>query len=135
MARRYVVVDDLTDTEIEGESTLLMITVQPMTVISAKGKPDEFQPDGDAISSTWELSKYTADSLTDFVSMSDLADFVVRMRPLVKLAAGDSEVIRKWVKDAHPEIKVGDKGRIPAEIQALYRREVIQRSDAQSDPK
>lgn len=115
MARKTIIVDDLTDAEIdagEEQSIKLVLTV---------GKPD----DNVVTTAEWEVSKFTVGCLESLLT-GDLADFIVQMRPLVKVTVS-TETIREWVKKTHPEITVNDRGRLPAEIPALYRREVIQK--------
>jgi hypothetical protein len=124
MARKTIIADDLTDVEIDAKDGV-SATVSA-TFVPAEGEPIELEV-------SWDLTNYTAQSLIALIESSDLAGFISDMRPLVKLAGtenSDSEIIRRWVKEAHPEIKVGEKGRIPAEVRALYRREVSARTDA-----
>jgi hypothetical protein len=127
MARKYIVVDDLTGNEIEGNSVAIRITVQEIS-LDALGVATVIP--GTEVASEWELTDYTAGAVQDFVGTGDLPDFIVRMRPMVKLASAETEIIRKWAKEKHPEMKVEARGRIPAEVQALYRREVVQRTEA-----
>ena len=123
MARRTILADDLTDTEIDGTGVSASVA---LTLIRHGEDPIEVKVD-------WDLSNYTAEALYALVSSADLAGFVSDMRPLVKTAGTeqtDSEIIRKWYREAHPEGKIGDKGRIPAEIRAMYRREIVGKTEA-----
>lgn len=114
MGLKQIFFDDLTGNELdEGELAPTILSLQ----IGDKSYAAE-----------WDLSKYTATALTQFIEHSDLAGFFILMRPMLKLVQPDSEIIRQWVKANHPEIKVGSKGRIPAEIQALYNREVVSKT-------
>lgn len=116
MAKREIYADDLTGREIEDGHFDAILSLGICKHGGSMPTP---------VTVTWDLGMHTAESLENFVKNSDLADFIVRMRPMVKIATPDLDVIRKWVKSAHPEIMVGDRGRMPAEVMALYRREVV----------
>ncbi len=124
MARREIIADDLTDVEIDGDAVTASVTLS----ILRKGA------DPISLAVDWDLSNYSAESFYALIETGDLAGFIADMRPMIKMAgtdnATDSEVIRKWFREAHPDEKIGDKGRIPAEIRARYRREVTTRTEA-----
>lgn len=126
MGKRTIFVDDLTGQEIEsGDATY---TVSITLSITPQGVKDAT---GEVYKVDWDTTHNTQSALIDLISEADLATFVVRMRPHVTVKdVIDSDVIRKWVKDTHPEIKVKERGRVPAEIKALYHREVVQRVNA-----
>lgn len=119
MGKRVVSTDDWTGADIDGELANVVITVQVIPPASeTDAKAEEF-------SGEFELAGFTVESVRTLVDKRDLAGFILRMRPLVKLATPDSEVVRKWLKANHPEVEIADRGRVPAEGMALYRNEVI----------
>lgn len=131
MATRTITVDDLTRGEIESRIWNVDIT---LTARPADGKPvtddDEINlPEGGTSSVTWELSERTADAVIGLIAESNLADFVIAMRPMVKVTALDAEAVRKWARDHKPPIEIKSHGRIPAEIAAQYRREVVSKAN------
>jgi hypothetical protein len=121
MAKREIYADDLTGAEIDDPRFMVAID---MVITPVGSKPHA------PIKVTWDLSLNTTEAITNLIEHSDIADFILRMRPLVKLATPDYSVIRKWAKEAHPEITIGEKGRVPADVLALYRREVVTRVSA-----
>lgn len=122
MARRTIVVDDLTDQEIDGVSSYVVTGTVSINVAGSE--------DIKTYDVSWEVAGNTAESFRDLFEHNDLATFIGRLRPLVKVNTVDSDVVRKWVKANHPEIQVAERGRLGAEIMALYRREGIAKSDA-----
>lgn len=126
MGKRTIFVDDLTGQEIiSGDGTY---TVSITLSISPQGVKDAT---GEVYKADWDTSHNTQSALIDLISEADLATFIVRMRPLVTVKdVIDSDVIRKWVRDVHPELKIKERGRVPADIKALYNREVVQRVNA-----
>jgi len=116
MARVTVIKGDHTDVEIEGEANVKAIT---LTVEIEDSEP---------IKAEFEDTAYYAESL-EFLAAGNLAEFVSRVKQFVKNAPQDSEVMRTWLREyraSHPEVKweIGAKGRVPADLQALYRREI-----------
>lgn len=118
------VVDDMTSREIEGKAYSLTINVT-YTEVGSADTGDEIVSEG-----TYEVSYKTARAFIDLANDADLAAFVIEMRPYLKLNSADPEVVRKWARTAHPELNINERGRIPSEVMALYRREVVQKANA-----
>lgn len=128
MARRAIFADDLTDTEITGD--VYGVTVKLSVVkLDAQGNPEDGQTPTD-YDAEWELSTNSTAAVTALVENADLVDFMLRLRNAVSLAVADSATIRAWAMKEHPEFKVPERGRIPVEVTAAYRREVIAKMDA-----
>jgi hypothetical protein len=124
MGKRVISTDDWTGADIDGELSSVVITV---TIVPPADQPDA---KAEEISGEFELAGFTVESVRTLVGKGDLAGFILRMRPLVKLATPDSEVVRKWLKANHPEIEIADRGRIPAEGMSAYRNEVVLKTQA-----
>lgn len=125
MARKTIIVDDLTDAEIDDEPVVIDITLK----ITPPGNDVEALE----FASEWETGDNTAESLRALVEFADLATFVSRMRTVIKLTA-DPDTVRKWAREKHPELNIQTRGRVPAEVMALYRREVVQKLNPVSTP-
>lgn len=125
MARKYIFADDITGKEVEGGLFRADMTLS-ITALTDEGEP-MMDEDGkpQVFTAEWEVSGNTSAALQSLVADSDVVSLILRLRPLVSLATADSSVIRAWAKAAHPELTVPDRGRVPAEITALYRREVV----------
>lgn len=122
MPRRSIWSDSLTDKEIDGQLYNVKVTLQ-LAPADNDGKFDETQVD--TFMAEWDLGGNSAEAVKSLVAHADLVDFMLRLRNQVSLATADSSVIRAWAKSAHPEFKVPERGRIPAEVTAAYRREVV----------
>lgn len=128
MAKKQIIVDDLTDAEIDQDAVRFTAKISLALIASnAEDQPEEFTAE-------WDLAQLTADAFRTLVDGSDLATFITRLRPLVKINAPDSDVVRKWIQTNHPELKLKDRGRIPADMMALYRRESQAKSQAEDRP-
>lgn len=121
MPRRLIWSDSLTLKEIDGALYRTDVTVS-FTPLDNDGEPVKGS-EPKTITAVWDSGENMVDAMTDLVEGSDLAAFIIRTRSLVSLAA-DPEVVRKWAQSTHPELKVPDRGRLPADVYALYRREV-----------
>lgn len=128
MGTRTIKYDDLTGREIEGFAVTANVVLSiTLPAIPANGDqaeiPEsviEFKAEG------WDLSKASGEALQALIGSADLAAFMLQMRPMISLATPDSTIIREWLKTNHPELKLGDHGRIPADAMAIYRKEVVQ---------
>ena len=126
MGKRYVITDDLTDQEIDGVSTRVRL------VLDYLDDKDEIVREEASI--PLDVSANSVESLKALVLSNDAVTFITRMRPLLTVNGNsDNEVVRKWAREAHPELGIKERGRIPAEVTALYRREVTARINAE-DP-
>lgn len=129
MGTRTIKYDDLTGREIEGiayaATVTLSITIPEIPASEGNELiPEltvEFKAEG------WDVAPNSATALQALIEKSDLAAFMLAMRPQISLKSPDSTVIRDWLKANHPELKIGDHGRIPADAMAIYNREVVQR--------
>ena len=119
MGQKVIYVDDLTGQEItEGEMKALEVTIDGKTA-------------------KWEVGPNTFGAFTALISGGDLATFVSRMKPYVKLAAsgGDSSLIRAWARNPENKAKydlpnVSEKGAVPADVVAKYREATKDRPPA-----
>lgn len=130
MASRTITVDDLTRGEIESRiwNVTITMTVEPADGGAVAEDEDINLPADGKAEVTWELSERTADAVIGLIAESDLAQFVIAMKPLVKVTALDASVVRKWFRETYPKEVIKDHGRIPAEIAARYRREVVSKA-------
>lgn len=124
MGQRIIYTDDLTDREITADAATfhvwLTLEISEATDDAAKV---EFKTD------RLDVSALTAESLQILVEKHDLAGMIAALRPVVSgKVNADSEKIRAWVKDKHPEITVKERGALPVEAMAAYRREVLHTS-------
>lgn len=119
MAKKVIVVDDFTDKAIEGTGVTLTVSL----TLNVNGQDETWT------SSDNDVAENTALAFKALVENNDVATFIGRLNKLVSaISADDTDRIRKWAKEAHPEFNVGDKGRLGAEVIAAYRREVINAS-------
>jgi len=130
MARKMIIADDLIDLEItESQIYAVKMTIEIVTPETADSDGKPVAPEKLETSAEWELAAITANSLYRLVNDSDLASLIGTLRQFVKVAAPDSEIVRKWARETHPELKVPERGRLGAEIVALYRQEVVRKSE------
>ena len=118
VAQKTIYVDDLTDAEIPEAGTIIveakLVIINP--IAGKDEQPAEYQ-------AKWEVTADTAESLRLLVEHGDLPTFLARMRPTLRVAAADTEVIRAWAREHHPELNVPERGRLGAWLIAMYRRE------------
>lgn len=137
MARKMLVIDDLTGIPIANESDAIPVTVIIRIPAGDQKQEGEKAPPAkpatrrpaakpQSVETEYELeiSEVTLRYLRALVS-GNLSEFHAYSKAFVKSAAsggdnGDSEMIRKWARDKGIEIK--DKGRVPSDIVSQYRQ-------------
>ena len=126
MSQKTIIVDDLTDADIpEGGGWSAVINLV-LTGPDIGAEPVEYQVN-------WDLTPDTAESLRYLIGFGDLGTFLTRMRPTQRTVAADTEIIRQWARDHHPELDVPARGRLGSWLVTLYRREMAEKEKAANE--
>lgn len=124
MGTRTITTDDFTSAEIEGPVCSLTLTAS-FTRPNEDGEMETIE-----VSGKYDVTELIGNTMVLLVDTADLATVIARTRGMVKVTALDPDVIRKWAANHEPKIELNARGRIPAEVQAQYRREVIEKATA-----
>lgn len=138
MPRRYIWSDSLTSREIDGQLFTAKMSVEFQAVDDQGNAEKDAKPT--AYAAEWDVAENTAQAIQALIENDDLVTFILRLRNMVSLAA-DPEIVRKWALEQtnadgskrYPALK--ERGRVPADITAAYRREVTTKTNAADSAK
>lgn len=128
MGKRQISFDDFTNAEIMSTVFSLKLTLELTgkddetgELVTLTASPDEF-----------DVTQTLGEAFYALVANADLASFIGRTRGMVKVTSAetDSATIRKWAKNHTPPITVNERGQIPADVLAQYKREIADRAAA-----